>query len=207
MRFLLSSFCLIITQTLCAQTAVYNQTDAKGKPHGQWIIRQEARMGEEAFSEWGTFEHGVKWGAWYKFDRDAEVIAIERFRNGALDGEATYFERGSLVCIGHYRGLNPAYAFDTIYVLDPVRDVEIRKVISTERGTVKHGLWRYYDPRTGRMYRELDYQLDEVIAKQDFSVAATDSAWYRQREKAFLQKQKHPFKPTQERRIRYTDFR
>lgn len=197
---------LSVTQVQAQDTA-FNKTDATGRKHGQWVVNQPARMGEDAYAEWGTYDHGVKWGAWYKFDGDAQVTAIERYRAGVLDGEAKYFDRGALVCIGHFRGLNPANDFDTIFVLDPVTYVETQRIIPTDRGTVKHGLWRYYDPSTGRLTREVDYQLDEIVAQQNFAIAATDSAWYKRRELALPHNQKTFYKPPRDKQIRYTDFR
>ena len=190
-----------------AQSTVFNQTDEKGRPHGQWVVNQPSRMGEDAYAEWGTYEHGVKWGAWYKFDGEAQVTAIERYRAGVLDGEAKYFENGALICIGNYRGLNPENDFDTIYVVDPVTEVEIRKIVSTDRGTLRHGVWRFYDPRTGRLERELDYQLDEVVARQEFAIAAVDSTWYKRRVQAMPHNQKSFYKPPRGKQIHYTDFR
>ncbi len=204
----------IITLLMCysslsiAQSAAeLNQNDAAGKPQGQWLIRQPARMGEDAFSEWGTFDHGVRTGVWYRFDGEGEVAAIERYRLGVKDGEAKYFERGRLVCVGHYRGLNPTYAYDTIYVVDPVTDAERRVIIPTERGSVKHGLWQYYDERTGRLTREIEYSVDEIIAKQDFSIASADSAWYKKREAAKAEYPKRYYKPPADKRYRYTDIK
>jgi hypothetical protein len=188
------------------EAAPINQTDSKGKPQGQWLIRQPARMGEDAFAEWGSFDHGQRTGTWYKFDGEGEVSAIQHYRYGMLDGEAKYFENGRLVCVGHYRGLNPGYAFDTIYVVDPVTDVEHKRVVSTDRGSVKHGLWQYYDESTGRLIREIDYQIDEIIARQDFAIAATDSAWYKRREAALPHNQKHYYKPPRDKQVHYTDF-
>jgi antitoxin component YwqK of YwqJK toxin-antitoxin module len=164
-------------------------------------------MGEDAYTEWGSFDHGIRTGVWYRFDSEGEVASIERYRLGMLDGEAKYFERGRLVSVGHYRGLNPGYAFDTIYVVDPVTDVEYKRVISTDRGTVKHGLWQYYDQETGRLVRELDYQIDEVVARKDFTIAAIDSAWYKRREAAMPHNQKRYYKPPRDKQVHYTDFK
>lgn len=207
-RILFFSFLVSCCLPAVAQEATpLNQVDAKGKQQGQWLIRQPARMGEEAYSEWGSYDHGIRTGVWYKFDGEGEVSAIERYRLGMLDGEAKYFERGRLVCVGHYRGLNPGYAYDTIYVADPVTDVEHKVIVSTDRGTVKHGLWQYYDETTGRLIREIDYQIDEVLARQDFSIAAADSAWYRKRESMTPVYPKHYYKPPRDKQFRYTNFK
>jgi hypothetical protein len=81
------------------------------------------------------------------------------------------------------------------------------RVISTDRGSVKHGLWQYYDERTGRLTREIDYQVDEVVARQDFAIAAVDSAWYKRREAAMPHNQKHYYKPPRDKQVNYTNFR
>lgn len=200
--------CLFLCASVAgAQTSEeFNKTDAKGKAQGQWIVRQPARMGEEAYSEWGTFDHGIRTGVWYRFDGEGEVTAIQRYKLGMLDGEAKYFERGRLVCVGHYRGLNPGRAYDTIYVVDPVTDQEYKRVVSTDLGSVKHGTWQYYDEATGRLVRELEYQVDEVVARQDFAIAAIDSAYYKRREAAMPHNQKHLYKPPRDKQFRYTDF-
>jgi hypothetical protein len=206
-RFITIVLLLLSCMQAGAQSTVFNQTDEKGRPQGQWVNKYPARMGEDAYAEWGSYDHGVKWGAWYKFDGDAQVTAIEHYRAGVLDGEAKYFEQGALTVIGHYRGLNPEYKYDTIYVTDPTTDTEVRRIVSTERGTLKHGTWRFYDPRTGRLVRELEYQLDEVVASQEFAVAPVDSAWYKRREAAMPHNQKHYYKPPRDKEIHYTDFR
>src|SRR5690606_30255554 len=115
-----------------------------------------------------------KIGPWYRFDGDARVTAIENFRRGVRDGEAKYFENGALVTSGSFRGLNPDQKFDTIWVPDPIKDIEIKRVIPTERGSVRHGTWRYYDPRSGRLVREVEYVLDEVVDKKEFGIAPAD---------------------------------
>jgi hypothetical protein len=209
-RFIFLLFLSLYSTGVYAQSAPVtplNLTDAKGKPHGQWVVQTPARMGEDAFSEWGNYEHGIKYGTWYKFDGDAQVTAIEHFRGGVLDGEVKYFERGTLVCMGHYRGLNPKYQFDTIYITEPVTGQELRRIIPTERGQVKQGMWRFYDARTGRLEREVDYQLDEVRARQYFSIASVDSAWYQRHVQAMPHNQKRTYKPSRDRQVHYTDFR
>jgi hypothetical protein len=208
--FFLLSFFLYITGVHAQSTptpAPVKQTDTKGKPHGQWLVMNPARMGEDAFSEWGTYDHGTKYGTWYKFDGEAQVTAIEHFKAGVLDGEVKYFERGRLVCIGHYRGLNPRYEYDTIFVTEPVTGEELRRIIPSDRGQVRHGMWSFYDAQTGRLEREVDYSLDEVIDRKDFAIAAVDSAWYQRRIQAMPHNQKRAYKPSRDRQVHYTDFR
>jgi antitoxin component YwqK of YwqJK toxin-antitoxin module len=109
-------------------------------------------------------------------DENGDLLAVERYRNNVLDGESKYYERGRLAIVGNYRGLNPDHAFDTLYVMDPISGAEKPVVVATERGSLRHGLWRYYDPERGRLLREEEYQVDELIRHKEFAVAGSDSA-------------------------------
>jgi antitoxin component YwqK of YwqJK toxin-antitoxin module len=206
-RFFLGALFLLLAAGVRAQPSgtVYNQTDAQGRRNGQWIERFPARMGEEAFAEWGSYNEGRKFGPWYRYDGEARVVSIENFKRGVRDGEAKYFENGTLVVAGNFRGLNPDYKYDTIWVLDPVTDVEHKRVIPTEQGSVRHGFWRYYDPRSGRLIRELDYVLDEVVDKKEFSIAPVDSAWYKKREAAMPHMKNRFYKPPRGKQVSYTN--
>lgn len=186
---------------------MYNLQDDHGRPQGQWIIKYPEGMGEDPYSEWGSFDHGKKVGAWYRFDRDGQVTAIEHFRLGQRDGESKYFERGVLVCVGNFRGLNARYAYDTITVVDPVTDAETQRILPTESGSVKHGIWRYYDNETGRLSRELEYLLGDIIYKHDFAIATVDSSYYKKQESKMQMNQKHYYKPPRDKQYNYNDLR
>lgn len=177
------------------QTSSLNQVDKKGRKEGMWFVQHPERMGEDAFSEFGNYVTGRKNGMWYRLDNIGQITAIERFRNDVLDGEVKYFEQGKLVCIGHYRGLNTDQKYDTILVMDPVTHYEKLTPIPTDRGTLKHGLWRYYDPQTGRLIREEEYVVDEVISRQDFAISNKDSLYYEQRNKMLPHMRKSIYRP------------
>ncbi len=140
-----------------------NKTDTKGNKNGMWLLTQPARMGEPSQTEFGTYEHGNKAGLWYKLDGEGELLAVETYKNNVLDGEAKYYENGRLNCIGYYRGLNPKYEYDTVFVTDPVTHNEITRFVPTEKGTMRHGTWRFYDTDNGRLIREEDYQVDQLV--------------------------------------------
>ena len=65
-----------------------NKLDGNGKRDGVWLTSQGARMGEEGFTEFGTYEHGIKYGKWYKIDGEGDLLSVETFRNDVLDGES-----------------------------------------------------------------------------------------------------------------------
>jgi len=178
----------LLTVSLDAQTRPperdekVNLYDEQGKKHGTWVTSTGPQKGEPAFSEFGRFEHGKKLGPWYKITREGELIAIEHFKNDLLDGEVKYYDRGKLYCSGHYHGLNPVQEFDTIVVIHPETYLESYRVVASDKGTVKHGTWKYFDPATGHTLREEEYQVDELVFRKDFGPAPADSAFIKKRE-------------------------
>lgn len=164
-----------------SRKAPLNQVDKNGRPHGSWYATQPARMGEPLYTEFGTYEHGRKNGIWYKMDEGGELLAVEGFRNNVLHGNSKYFENGHLAAEGPFRGLNPDQEYDTIWVADPITGFEKQVSVSTERGSLKHGLWRFYDPQSGRLIREAEYQVDDLISEKKFTVTKADSAYYERR--------------------------
>lgn len=146
-----------------------NKTDAKGKKHGMWYFSKAARMGETGTVEFGNYDHGLRNGIWYKMDRNTEdLISIETFKRGMLNGEVKYFDRGKLYCVGNYLALNPMQKYDTIVVTDPVSQDESLHVLSNESGAIRHGMWRYYNPDNGHLIKEEEYVADELVYKKDF---------------------------------------
>lgn len=184
-----------------------NQVDTKGQRNGLWWLSKPERMGEPAYTEFGMYDHGSKMGPWYKMNSEGEVTAIENFKNNVLNGEAKYFEQGHLYCIGNYRGLNPKNMYDTVIVTDPVTGAESLRAVRTDRGHLRHGLWRYYDPQTGRLIREEEYQVDDLIYQKEFGLTKTDSLYYQQRVQALPHNQPVNYTPPANRRHNYTNYK
>lgn len=158
-----------------------NQRDEQGRAHGLWYMHQKGGKGEPEQSIIGHYDHGNKTGIWYVSDSKGNICSIENYKHNVRDGEAKYFEQGQLTCVGHYRGLNPSVALDTVHIVDPITGAESWVSVPTERGSVRHGNWRFYDELSGRLVREEHYQVDEIIFKQDFTISASDSAAYARR--------------------------
>lgn len=149
-----------------------NKTDAKEKKHGMWYFSKAARMGEPGTVEFGNYDHGFRNGVWYKMDKNTEdLISIETYKRGMLNGEVKYFDMGKLYCVGNYLALNPLQKYDTIVVTDPVTQDESFHVLSNESGAIRHGMWRYYNPDNGHLIKEEEYVADELVYKKDFETA------------------------------------
>lgn len=165
-----------------AKSVVVNEKDAQGRPNGLWVLSEPAAMGEPATTEFGKYEHGLKYGPWYTLDIEGELMSMETFRNNVLDGEAKYFTKGRLSAIGYYKGLNPEREYDTILVEDPVTGAQILRPVHNERNTVRHGPWQFYDSETGRLVKEEEYQADSLIYSKNFPMSKADSVLYKKRE-------------------------
>jgi antitoxin component YwqK of YwqJK toxin-antitoxin module len=155
------------------ESVVYNKKDKYGKRMGMWIIQEDAEKGEPAKTSMGTFIDGRKNGTWYELDFEGKPISICKYLKGVLNGESKYFENGKLVCIGNWRGLNPDEKLDTIWVYDPKKGYEEQVVIPTERGTLQHGIWKYYHPDNGLLIKEEEYQVGELIKVKDYKPTST----------------------------------
>lgn len=158
-----------------------NRLDRYGRKQGVWLNEYPERMGEDPYVEFGSYSGDEKVGTWYKMDQHGGVTAIEQFAHNVLNGEVKYFDQGMLAVTGYYRGLNPAYAFDTLVVADAETGEEKLVTVSTDRRTVKDGTWRYYDPATGRLIREEVYQVDELLSQRSFGLSTQDSLYYSRR--------------------------
>jgi antitoxin component YwqK of YwqJK toxin-antitoxin module len=183
------------TKTPAAQdTTSINKYDAQGRKEGMWLSTQPAGKGESSIIEFGSYDHGNRTGTWYKIDNaTGDMVAIETYRDNVLNGEVKYYDMGRLSVVGHYRGLNPAGLYDTFYVTDPVTNDEVRRIFPADKGSLRHGLWQYFDTQTGRMVREEDYQVDDLLYRKDYPMSKQDSLYYQQREKNLPHnKYKHP---------------
>jgi len=163
-----------------------NKTDAQNRKQGLWFYKREARLGEPLYYEYGNYQNDRKTGLWTKLDAEQSLMATENYTRGVLNGTAQYYERGRLVCIGHYRGLNQDYKYDSVAVTDPITLIDSIVVVPTDIGYTKHGLWRYYDAATGQMTREEEYQVDNLIREKEFHhYSKSDSAAVQQRQEQF----------------------
>lgn len=167
-----------------AQTAEkkeINRTDASGKPDGLWYLTTGGVRGEPATNTLGNYDHGEKTGTWYVSNERGDMISIENYKHDVKDGEVQYFENGRLTALGHYRGLNPNVPMDTFMLTDVATGEDRLMITPTERGSVRHGTWRFYDDMTGRLIREEQYQMDELISTHEFPFSVSDSNYYQQR--------------------------
>jgi hypothetical protein len=173
-----------------------NKTDNQNRKQGLWFYKHEAAMGEPLTYEYGQYINNKKEGIWTKLDAEQRLTATENYNNGVLNGTSQYYENGRLTCIGNYRGLNQEKKYDSVWVTNPDTYEDTLVAVPTELGYTKHGLWRYYDPVTGQMTKEEEYQVDNLIYEKEYHFTSkTDSLKMMERYNHFLSNKKKYYKP------------
>lgn len=147
-----------------------NRVDMSGKRQGPWVIHVDELRGEPGYDEQGYFENDLKVGKWVRFSPMGDKIAEESYRWGYLDGRSKYYNlTGSLIREESWRAFEPGKAFDTVDVVDPNDPSKIknRVVVKVDGKTMRHGLWKYYDPDWGTIYKTEQWFMDSVKSGKD----------------------------------------
>jgi antitoxin component YwqK of YwqJK toxin-antitoxin module len=130
-----------------------NRVDQKGFKQGKWVIVVPEFKGEEGYREEGSYKDDKREGEWRRYNNLKNVIAIENYMYGGLDGTSQYFDRlGNLIREENWKGYNPEAPYDTIAVYGEGND-EIKefKIVKAEQYSVKHGTWKFYEGSTGKL--------------------------------------------------------
>ena len=157
-----------------------NRVDLKGKKQGPWVSHFDELRGEPGFEEEGYYNNDKKEGAWRKYSLIGDLIAVENFRWGNKDGKNVYFNNtGQLLREESWKAVNPDNPYDTVAVYDlndPTKIVDHR-VIKLEGYTLKHGVWNFYDPMSGKVDKTEKWYLDKpATGNSDDDLAPIDVA-------------------------------
>lgn len=159
-----------------------NKVDKWDKKQGTWFYKVDALRGEPAYMTFGNYVDDKREGIWYKIDAQGQLISIENYNKGLLDKTAQYFENGRLTCIGNYKSFDQTGNLDSIWVTNPITLYDTLVAVPAEKGFVKHGNWRYYDPISGQLVLEQIYQMDDLIRTKAFPLLTkSDSTLIRKR--------------------------
>ena len=143
-----------------------NKVDAKGQKQGKWVNHVDEIRGEPGFEEEGEYTNNRKEGPWRIYSLQGDLLGVEYYKWGNKDGVCQYFSRsGELIREESWRALNPDKVYDTIQVedldhLDQYRTV----VVKNEGAAIKDGMWKYYDPQTGMIYKTESFTLGRLNA-------------------------------------------
>lgn len=154
-----------VTFTISVKGDTINCTDAKGMRQGPWVNRYEEVRGEPGYEEEGVYKDGKKEGVWRLYTLQGDLMGIENYRYGYKNGLQQYFNTmGALVREESWLASNPDNPTETVEVYDINDPKKVYLVqVKLEASTVPHGIWKTYDPLTGR-----------VVEKQNFILGKPD---------------------------------
>ena len=158
-----------------------NCKDAKGIKNGRWVIRTDEVRGEPGFEEEGEFVNDKKTGPWRVFTLQGDLLGIENYRWGHKHGPQQYFNTmGDLIREESWLAQNPEKPTETVEVFDINDPKKVYLVeVKLDASTVPHGLWKVYEPGTGKMLKKENYILGKLddgtgTANGAFKKEATD---------------------------------
>jgi hypothetical protein len=186
MRFILF-ICFFFSLAVHAQLKEYtigvkgdtlNGVDKNGKKQGKWVVRQDELRGEPGYEEEGVYYNDRKEGAWRKFTLQGDQFAIENYHWGFKDGPSQYFNiNGDVLKEESWRAFNPDKAYDTVDVEDVNRpDHYTKTIIKNEGSSLKHGVWKYYDPATGFITKTEFWTFGKLDQSEDKTAAVKKPA-------------------------------
>jgi len=180
---ILSSFFL---NNLHAQCATYkitsrgdtlNCTDVNGNKRGKWKIHVDPLRGNPGYEEEGIFVDNRKEGVWRRYNLMGDLIAIQNYKWGNLDGISQYFVVAGLEREESWKAMNPLNPYDTFLVEDIDDENKYTEVILPNDGkSLKHGRWTWYRPgSTGIIKTELWSLNKLVVPKENEEKKVTDT--------------------------------
>jgi len=166
--FALNAKAQCLTFKLTSSGDTLNCVDLNGKKQGKWVVEVPKLRAEPAYEEEGVFKDDRKEGIWRKYNLMGDQIAQENYKWGNLNGKCFYFTINGLEHEESWRALNPNKLYDTIDVQDPLNPNKYERVIVKTEGTsLKHGIWKYYNPNTGAILETQEYFMNRIKTEAD----------------------------------------
>jgi len=143
-----------------------NCVDMKGMKQGRWVNELPPLRGEKGYEEQGVYINDKKEGQWQQFTLDGDLLAIENYRWGNKNGRSMYYNPfGQPIREESWKAVNPDNPYDTVDVYglnDPTKVVR-KEVIKLDGHTLRHGIWKFFDPDLGTVVKTEQYKLDKLI--------------------------------------------
>ena len=151
------------TFKLAATGDTLNCTDTKNHKQGKWIEHTASLRGNPGYEEEGEYINDRREGLWRKYNLSGDVLNMQNYRWGLLNGKAQYFTIDGLEHEESWLALDPEKKFDTLDVPDLYKQDVYRKVVIKNEGrSLKNGKWTYYDPQTGFIKKSESYIRDST---------------------------------------------
>ncbi len=154
-----------------------NCTDNNNHKQGKWTLHVESLRGEPGFEEEGIYKNDKKEGVWRTYNLMGDLLSIEEFKWGFKNGTCSYYSLAGLVREESWKAIDPLNPYDTVKVYD-LKDHEKYniKIVKVESSTVKHGIWKYYNPLSGKAEKTEEYVLGELLDPDRFNPLSDTSA-------------------------------
>lgn len=173
MRLLTLAFLILASLSLQGQCVSFKLTlkgdtincvDKTGAKQGRWKITAPPLRGERGYEEEGVFINGRKEGTWRRFSMMGDILAVENYKWGLLNGTNRYYTIAGLEREEGWRAINPTKQYDTIDVQDPNDPSKVETVIVKADGNAKRqGKWRYFNPMTGQLLKTENWFMDQIV--------------------------------------------
>lgn len=146
-----------------------NRVDKKGIKQGKFVMRTEELRGEPGFEEEGMYKNDTKEGIWRRYNLQGDPIGFETYLHGGKDGFQQYYSPlGELIREENWRGYNPDAPYDTIPVYGTgSNEIIDYKIVKAEQYSVKQGLWRFYEPVTGKLLKTEEWERNNLVLPND----------------------------------------
>ncbi len=141
-----------------------NKIDAKSMKQGKWVNKVEELRGEPGYEEEGEYINNRKEGTWRIYSLEGDLTGLEFYKWGNKDGLCQYFNTsGALIREENWRALNPDKLYDTLTIEDIDHLNEYKTVIVKNEGVaIRHGLWKFYNPSSGMIYKTETYTMGKL---------------------------------------------
>ena len=157
---------------IAAKGDTINKIDKKGFKQGKYVLRIEELRGEPGFEEEGIYKNNTKEGIWRRYNLMGDPIGFETYLHGGKDGFQQYYSAlGELLREENWRGYNPDAPFDTIAIYGTgSNEIVDYKIVKAEQYSIKQGMWRFYEPVTGRLLKTEEWDRNNLILPDRKSV-------------------------------------
>ena len=150
---------------ISAKGDTINKIDNKGLKQGKFVLRTEELRGEPGFEEEGIYKSGKKEGIWRRYNLQGDPVGFETYLHGGKDGLQQYYSPlGELLREENWRGYNPNAPYDTIAIYGTGNnEIVDYKIVKAEQYSIKQGMWRYYEPVTGRLLKMEEWDRNNLV--------------------------------------------
>lgn len=160
---------------ISAKGDTINRVDKKGLKQGKWVKHTDDLRGEPGFEEEGIYKNDMKEGVWRRYTLQGDPIGFETYLHNGKDGAQQYYSPlGELLREESWRGYNPDSPYDTIAVYGTgSNEIIDYKIVKAEQYSVKHGIWKYYEPVTGKLLKTEEWDRNNIVKPNQPKAAST----------------------------------